>query len=108
MKYAILNCWKDQNKGDLGIMFATIDELRKWDQQADIIGVSCFDMSDEDFVNNHILLRRKISEIYPAIFGSLFLKIGSRVFKNKFAKMVVAALELFRMFLFLIDRKSVV
>lgn len=41
MKYAILNCWTDLNKGDLGIMISTIDEIRKQDHKAEIIGISC-------------------------------------------------------------------
>ena len=48
-KYAMLNCWSDLNKGDLGIMLATIQEIHRQDENAEVIAISSFDQYDPMF-----------------------------------------------------------
>ncbi len=92
-KYAMLNCWDDLNKGDLGIMLATVNEFRRQDQGCDIIGISCFNKADSSFENGHVLLRRFVPDIYPAIFGTLGLSIGGVYRKDVLSKFIALGLE---------------
>ena len=86
--YALLNCWSDLNKGDLGIMLATVDEIRRQDPQARIIGVSCYNENDPQFQECHKILRQSVPDIYPAIWGVLGLYIGGRYRKEFLCKIV--------------------
>lgn len=106
MKYSILNCWTDYNRGDLGIMISTINEIREQDPEAKIIGVSCFSKHDSSFYHCHDILRNYVDNLYPAIFGLLLVKIGKYNSKSKFAKSFLAVFETIRMVLSIILPKS--
>lgn len=73
-KYALINCYSDNNKGDLGIILSTIDYLKNNDPNAEIIGISTYNYSDPSFHSEHVLLNQEI-EVFPSIFGEL--NIGS-------------------------------
>lgn len=107
MKYAILNCWTDYNKGDLGIMISTIDEIRRQDTQAEIIGVSCFSKNDEYFFTCHNILKKYVNDLYPAIFGILVMKIGNFISKHILVKIISSLFETVRMILAIILPKSI-
>ena len=105
-KYALLNCWTDRNKGDLGIMIATIEEIRKVDIDARIIGISCFSDYDEMFHKRHIILKDYVDELYPALYGNLIFCIGQREYKNTVCKILLRLFELIRMaFVFVLPNK---
>lgn len=95
-KYAMLNCWNDLNKGDLGIMLATVNEFRRQDPGCEIIGISCFTRYDISFDKGHTILKRYVPDIYPAIFGTLGLKIGHSLKKDIASKLVGFVLESIR------------
>lgn len=96
MKYGILNCWTDQNKGDLGIMISTIDVIKKHDFNARFIGISCFTQKDPYFERCHKYFNNSIEMMYPAILGVLIVKIGKITLKNPIAKGIAGALDFFR------------
>lgn len=96
MKYALLNCWTDENKGDLGIMIATVQEIKKRDSNATFIAVSCFQTKDPYFSECHTILSRYVDAIYPAILGTLSARWGKFVVKNSLAKGIVGIFDFIR------------
>lgn len=102
MKVALLDCWSDLNRGDLGIILATIDLLKKKNNNIEIIGVSCFSENDKDFFTNHEILKQHINQIYSAIFGILTLKIRKKNNYNKFSKIFLFFGEVIRFLLILL------
>lgn len=42
MKYSLINCYSDYNKGDLGIILTTVRFLQEIDKDADITGISTY------------------------------------------------------------------
>lgn len=70
MKYTLINCYSDNNKGDLGIILSTIDYLKKNDDDAIIKGVSTYNYSDSLYHTDHELLKKEIN-VFPSIFGEL-------------------------------------
>ena len=46
MKYSLINCYSDYNKGDLGIILTTVRFLQEIDKDADITGISTYNYSD--------------------------------------------------------------
>lgn len=95
-KYLLINCYSDNNKGDLGIILSTIDYINCNDSNADISGVSTYNYADPFYSSEHVLLRKKIA-VYPSIFGEL--NIG----KNKSipVKLVRFVWDTIRILLFL-------
>ena len=72
MKYTLINCYADNNKGDLGIILSTIDWIKAIDAFADIQAVSTFNYSDPNFRSQHEFLRNAL-KVLPAVFGELNL-----------------------------------
>jgi colanic acid/amylovoran biosynthesis protein len=70
MKYTLINCYADHNKGDLGIIQATVGLIITADPSADIVAISTFNKSDPLFEKEHRLLTQEI-EVLPAVFGEL-------------------------------------
>lgn len=68
MKYALINCYSDNNRGDLAIIIATINLLKEHDQNADITGVSTYNASDPLYSSEHKILNDYIP-VLPSIFG---------------------------------------
>ncbi|SHG22968.1 polysaccharide pyruvyl transferase family protein [Dysgonomonas macrotermitis] len=97
MKYTLINCYSDNNKGDLGIILSTIDFLKETDKNAEIIGVSTYNKSDPYFETEHEILKTNIP-MFPAIFGEL--NIGSS--KNAVLKMLRFAFDTLRILLLMI------
>lgn len=72
-KYLLINCYSDNNKGDLGIILSTIDYIRNNDKFAEIEGVSTYNYSDPMFHSEHKLLKKEIN-VLPSIFGELNIR----------------------------------
>lgn len=102
MKYALINCYSDNNKGDLGIILSTIQFIKAADINSSIIGLSTYNESDPLFHTEHSILSKEIA-IYPSIFGEL--NIGKH--KNIFAKIIKIVADTFRLAIFLILPKSI-
>jgi colanic acid/amylovoran biosynthesis protein len=98
-KYAMLNCWNDLNKGDLGIMIASIEEIKRQDPKAEIIGISCFDKYDDNYLEMHEDLKKFIPEIYPAVFGVYGLLFFGHFRQNLPFKIIAMIYEDFRYFM---------
>ena len=83
MKYSLINCYSDYNKGDLGIILTTVRFLQEIDKDADITGISTYNYSDPFYHTQHKLLSKSIP-VSPSIFGEL--NIGKR--KDPFSKVL--------------------
>lgn len=92
-KYAMLNCWSDLNKGDLGIMLATIEEIHRQDKSAEVIAISSFDQYDPMFKESHRILQDYVTEVLPAIFGVLGLRVGGAYRKGFLFKVLALLIE---------------
>lgn len=98
-KYAMLNCWDDLNKGDLGIMLATVEGFKRIDSECEVIGISSFNSEDPSFSDGHTLLRKFVPKIYPAIFGTLGIKIRGTYRKDIVSKLIGLVIENIRYYL---------
>lgn len=83
MKYSLINCYSDYNKGDLGIILTTVRFLQEIDKDADITGISTYNYSDPFYHTQHKLLSKSIP-VSPSIFGEL--NQGKR--KDPFSKVL--------------------
>ena len=83
MKYSLINCYSDYNKGDLGIILTTVRFLQEIDKDADITGISTYNYSDPFYHTQHKLLSKSIP-VSPSIFGEV--NIGTR--KDPFSKVL--------------------
>lgn len=92
-KYAMLNCWSDLNKGDLGIMLATIQEIHRQDENAEVIAISSFDQYDPMFKASHKILQTYVTDVLPAIFGVLGFRIGGNYRKEFLFKVLALLIE---------------
>lgn len=92
-KYAMLNCWNDLNKGDLGIMLATVAEIQNQDSKANIIGVSSFSKNDEYFKTSHVLLKKFVPDVVPGMIGILGMKIGETFHRELPIKIILYLFE---------------
>ncbi len=97
MKYALINCYSDYNKGDLGIILSTVKFIRENDADANIVGVSTYNYSDPQFFTDHTLLKKELP-VYPSIFGEL--NIGKN--KSSIAKLVRFVFDSIRLLLFMV------
>ena len=97
MKYSLVNCYSDNNKGDLGIILSTIQMLKKYDKSAVITAVSTYNASDPLFKTEHTLLKQEL-DVYPSIFGEL--NIGRN--KSVVAKLLKFMIDSLRLLLLLI------
>ena len=88
MKYTLLQCWSDFNKGDLGIIQGTIIGIQKLDSEAKIEAISCFEFDDPRFKSDHQLLSSCVEQIHPAIFGLLNIKIFGKVRNTALFKLI--------------------
>ena len=102
MKYTLINCYSDNNKGDLGIILSTIYFLNKNDRNAKISGISTYNYSDPYYHSEHKLLSQNI-KMYPSIFGEL--NIGK--LKSGFPKLVRLFFDSIRILLFIILPKFI-
>lgn len=96
MKYTLINCYTDNNKGDLGIIQSTIQFLKKNDNNAQIVGISTYNYDDPLYKTDHIILSEEI-KVLPAIFGEL--NCGEN--KSFVAKIVCLFLDSLRMLIYL-------
>lgn len=92
MKYTLINCYADHNKGDLGIILATIGFITTVDRSADIVAISTFNKSDPLFETEHRLLRQEV-EVLPAVFGELNI-YDSKTVPTKVVRLVFDFLRL--------------
>lgn len=106
-KYAMLNCWDDLNKGDLGIMLSLATEIRRQDSGCEIIGISSFCGRDPLFQNGHILLKKYVTDVFPAIFGALGISILGSYKKNTISKLLCFITESIRYYLCMITPKAI-
>lgn len=68
MKYTLINCYSDNNRGDLAIILATIQLIKEHDKEAEISGVSTYNSTDPWYASEHKLLGEHI-HVFPALFG---------------------------------------
>jgi colanic acid/amylovoran biosynthesis protein len=68
MKYTLINCYSDNNRGDLAIIIATIQLLMEHDPNADISGISTYNATDPLYSSEHHILKQYIP-IFPSIYG---------------------------------------
>lgn len=66
--YVLTHCYSDQNRGDAGIIEATVDLIKSIDKNAFINGVSVFDEKDERFANDHYFTKKIVDNIFPPLF----------------------------------------
>lgn len=101
MKYCLINCYSDNNRGDLAIILSTIKLLKDFDKGAEIKGISTYNYSDPSFNSEHNILREHI-DIFPALFGVVNVG-GSHFILWKFLRFL---LDTTRLLLTLILPKS--
>lgn len=70
----LIHCYTDYNKGDAGIIIATIQQLRREYPGCKVYLQSTYSEDDDNFQSQHIELREFADGIYGCIFPQLFIK----------------------------------
>ena len=65
MKYCLIHCYSDLNKGDLGIILSTVERIRLYDDQATINSISTYGEHDVRYINDHEILKTKVFLVDP-------------------------------------------
>jgi len=107
MRYCLINCYSDLNKGDLGIILSTIERIKLYDDNATINAVSTYAEHDPRFTNDHTILKTKVERVFPALNGILYLKIGKKILNHPILKVFGLVLA-FRFLIYLIYPKSTI
>ena len=100
MKIVLINCYSDNNKGDLGIILGTLNSLFKAKKNILVSAVSSFEIKDPYYLSHHSVLRKFVSEIYPTIMGRVYSEANAR-------KVLVVLFDLLRSLLILFTPLSV-
>ena len=103
MTYLLIHSYSELNKGDAGIILATVQNIRKQDENAKIYLYSTYGYNDLQFKEQHTFLKQYVEGIVPAIFPELFLKIGSKHYYGSKAKAIALLWHLFRSSLILLS-----
>jgi polysaccharide pyruvyl transferase WcaK-like protein len=72
MKIALTNCWHDDNKGDSGIVWGTIESILYNYPNAQISLVSTFSEDDPRYENSFRHLQRRFPSIDYLIQGGMY------------------------------------
>ena len=62
-KILLINSYSDNNKGDLGIILGTINNIRKVDKSCEINAISSFSKGDIYFNTEHEELKKYINKV---------------------------------------------
>ncbi|MBO3700883.1 polysaccharide pyruvyl transferase family protein [Roseivirga sp. E12] len=76
MKVALIHCYSDFNKGDLGIILGTINALTEVKPDLEINAISTFEINDPKFSTDHHLLKSHVKTVYPSVLGRVFSNKG--------------------------------
>lgn len=92
MKYALIHCYSDNNKGDAGIILATIHAIKKADPDAEINLFSTYSSRDSKFETDHRFLKQNCDNLYTSFFPEPVLRIAGKQFDGTAAKLISFAL----------------
>lgn len=68
MKYALVHCYTDKNKGDAAIIIATTQLIRSIDKEANISMFSTYGVNDERLSTDHNIIKKYANRLFPACF----------------------------------------
>jgi polysaccharide pyruvyl transferase WcaK-like protein len=103
MIYLLIHSYSELNKGDAGIILATVQNIRKEDRDSEIFLYSTYGYNDKQFEEQHEFLKKYVDGIVPALFPELFLKIGDKHNYGSKAKAISLVWHLFRSSLLLLS-----
>lgn len=82
------HCYTTKNKGDAGIVIATIETIKARSPGVRIRGMSTFSSRDEEFVHHHDDYRAAGAEMVPALLPEDKLYLFGRPLTSSFAKVL--------------------
>lgn len=88
MKFSLIHCYSDNNKGDAGIILATIYAIKKSDPDAEINLFSTYSSKDNKFKTDHEFLKQHCDNLYTSLFPEPFLRFGNKQYSGSYAKMI--------------------
>ena len=103
MHYLLIHSYSELNKGDAGIILATIQNIRKVDKNSKIYLYSTYGYNDIQFKEQHNFLRGYVEGIVPALFPELFLRINGKCYYDSRSKAIALIWHLFRSSLLLVS-----
>jgi len=68
MKYSLIHCYTDKNKGDAAIIIATTQLIRNVDREADISMFSTYGINDNRLKTDHNIIRPYANRLFPGCF----------------------------------------
>ena len=94
MNIVLGHCYTTKNKGDAGIVIATIETIKGLRPDAGISGMSTFASRDEDFIHHHQDYIAAGAEMIPALLPEDKLFVFGRVLTSTWAKTASLLLNL--------------
>lgn len=88
MKFSLVHCYSDNNKGDAGIILATIHAIKKSDPNAEINLFSTYSSKDNKYKTDHEFLKKHCNNLYTSLFPEPFLKFGNKQYSGAYAKII--------------------
>lgn len=91
-KFVLIHSYSDFNKGDAGIVIATVQNLRKTYPDCQVDMISTFSSNDVIFNEQHKEISKYADNMYTSLFPELFLNIGGKRYSSTIAKLVAMVL----------------
>jgi colanic acid/amylovoran biosynthesis protein len=82
------HCYTTKNKGDAGIVIATIDSIKEQSPGVRIRGMSTFSSSDEEFIHHHADYQSAGAEMVPALLPEDKLYLFGQTLTSPVAKIL--------------------
>lgn len=95
MKYALVHCYTDKNKGDAAIIIATTQLLKDVDKNADISLHSTYGYNDSRLKTDHLIIKGYATRLFPAIFPEPLIPFGMKLEKLRIFTFILSAIKSF-------------
>lgn len=81
MKYSLVHCYTDKNKGDAAIIISTIQLIKDIDSNAEISLHSTYGHNDLRLETDHTIIKKYATNLLPAIFPEPLIPFGTKIEK---------------------------
>jgi colanic acid/amylovoran biosynthesis protein len=104
MKYALVHCYTDKNKGDAAIIIATTQLINDTDDKAEISLHSTYGYNDLRLKTEHIIISKYAKNIFPALFPEPLIPFSMKIEK---LRALIFFISFIKSFLMLISKNKI-
>ena len=93
MKYSLVHCYTDKNKGDAAIIIATTQLIKDADSSAEISLHSTYGYNDLRLETDHKIIKGYGNTLFPAIFPEPLIPFGLKIEKFRILNFLVSFIK---------------